>query len=152
VNAYVYRLLSNRQLYKAHHILKNIDRVPRYVFYQIAAETTDHGLRDYIREHLARTVENYSQGEEERIAASWRVYTQLKANVRQMAEVLNEVTTGYTVLEIETMSFNTFCMKEDVYRNSVAVDLFFKNQGTAAVMCVCVRVYKACVRVCEQRT
>ncbi|XP_050076424.1 uncharacterized protein LOC126563760 [Anopheles maculipalpis] len=130
VNAYVYRLLSNRQLYKAHHILKNIDRVPRYVFYQIATETTDHGLRDYIREHLARTVENYSQGEEERIAASWRVYTQLKANVRQMAEVLNEVTTGYTVLEIETMSFNTFCMKEDVYRNSVAVDLFFKNQET----------------------
>ncbi|XP_035914593.1 uncharacterized protein LOC118513203 [Anopheles stephensi] len=130
VNAYVYRLLSNRQLYKAHHILKNIDRVPRYVFYQIAAETTDHGLRDYIREHLARTVENYSHGEEERIAASWRVYTQLKANVRQMAEVLNEVTTGYTVLEIETMSFNTFCMKEDVYRNSVAVDLFFKNQET----------------------
>uniref|UniRef100_A0A182R562 Spatacsin_C domain-containing protein n=1 Tax=Anopheles funestus TaxID=62324 RepID=A0A182R562_ANOFN len=130
VNAYVYRLLSNRQLYKAHHILKNIDRVPRYVFYQIAAETTDHGLRDYIREHLARTVENYSNGEEERIAASWRVYTQLKANVRQMAEVLNEVTTGYTVLEIETMSFNTFCMKEDVYRNSVAVDLFFKNQET----------------------
>uniref|UniRef100_A0A182K7V8 Spatacsin_C domain-containing protein n=1 Tax=Anopheles christyi TaxID=43041 RepID=A0A182K7V8_9DIPT len=130
VNAYVYRLLSNRQLYKAHHILKNIDRVPRYVFYQIAAETTDHGLRDYIREHLARTVENYSNGEEERIAASWRVYTQLKANVRQMADVLNEVTTGYTVLEIETMSFNTFCMKEDVYRNSVAVDLFFKNQET----------------------
>nr|XP_040231978.2 spatacsin [Anopheles coluzzii] len=130
VNAYVYRLLSNRQLYKAHHILKNIDRVPRYVFYQIAAETSDHGLRDYIREHLARTVENYSHGEEERIAASWRVYTQLKANVRQMAEVLNEVTTGYTVLEIETMSFNTFCMKEDVYRNSVAVDLFFKNQET----------------------
>ncbi|XP_052893315.1 uncharacterized protein LOC128301052 [Anopheles moucheti] len=130
VNAYVYRLLSNRQLYKAHHILTNIDRVPRYVFYQIAAETTDHGLRDYIREHLARTVENYSNGEEERIAASWRVYTQLKANVRQMAEVLNEVTTGYTVLEIETMSFNTFCMKEDVYRNSVAVDLFFKNQET----------------------
>uniref|UniRef100_A0A182LT33 Spatacsin C-terminal domain-containing protein n=1 Tax=Anopheles culicifacies TaxID=139723 RepID=A0A182LT33_9DIPT len=72
VNAYVYRLLSNRQLYKAHHILKNIDRVPRYVFYQIAAETSDHGLRDYIREHLARTVENYSNGEEERIAASWR--------------------------------------------------------------------------------
>uniref|UniRef100_A0A182PCL7 Spatacsin_C domain-containing protein n=1 Tax=Anopheles epiroticus TaxID=199890 RepID=A0A182PCL7_9DIPT len=130
VNAYVYRLLSNRQLYKAHHILKNIDRVPRYVFYQIAAETPDPGLRDYIREHLARTVENYSNGEEERIAASWRVYTQLKANVRQMAEVLNEVTTGYTVLEIETMSFNTFCMKEDVYRNSVAVDLFFKNQET----------------------
>uniref|UniRef100_A0A182W6T0 Spatacsin_C domain-containing protein n=1 Tax=Anopheles minimus TaxID=112268 RepID=A0A182W6T0_9DIPT len=130
VNAYVYRLLSNRQLYKAHHILKNIDRVPQYVFYQIAAETSDHGLRDYIREHLARTVENYGNGEEERIAASWRVYTQLKANVRQMTEVLNEVTTGYTVLEIETMSFNTFCMKEDVYRNSVAVDLFFKNQET----------------------
>uniref|UniRef100_A0A182Q242 Spatacsin C-terminal domain-containing protein n=1 Tax=Anopheles farauti TaxID=69004 RepID=A0A182Q242_9DIPT len=130
VNAYVYRLLSNRQLYKAHHILKNIDRVPRYVFYQIAAETSDHGLRDYIREHLTRTVENYTNGEEERIAASWRAYTQLKANVRQMAEVLSEVTAGYTVLEIETMSFNTFCMKEDIYRNSVAVDLFFKNQET----------------------
>uniref|UniRef100_A0A182NU39 Spatacsin_C domain-containing protein n=1 Tax=Anopheles dirus TaxID=7168 RepID=A0A182NU39_9DIPT len=130
VNAYVYRLLSNRQLYKAHHILKNIERVPRYVFYQIAAETSDHGLRDYIREHLTRTVENYANGEEERIAASWRAYTQLKANVRQMAEVLSEVTAGYTVLEIETMSFNTFCMKEDIYRNSVAVDLFFKNQET----------------------
>uniref|UniRef100_A0A182ISI9 Spatacsin_C domain-containing protein n=1 Tax=Anopheles atroparvus TaxID=41427 RepID=A0A182ISI9_ANOAO len=130
VNAYVYRLLSSRQLYKAHHILKNIDRVPKYVFYQIAAETADAGLRDYIREHLTRTVENYTAGEEQRIAASWRVYTQLKANVRQMAEVLNEVTSGYTVLEIETMSFNTFCMKEDVYRNSVAVDLFFKNQET----------------------
>ncbi|XP_053673730.1 uncharacterized protein LOC128723991 [Anopheles nili] len=130
VNAYVYRLLSNRQLYKAHHILKNIDRVPQYVFYQIASETSDHGLRDYIQEHLTRTVENYTTGEQERIAANWRVYTQLKANVRQMAQVLNEVTNGYTVLEIETMSFNTFCMKEDVYRNSVAVDLFFKNQET----------------------
>ncbi|XP_058122537.1 uncharacterized protein LOC131293459 [Anopheles ziemanni] len=130
VNAYVYRLLSSRQLHKAHHILKNIERVPKYVFYQIAAETTDTGLRDYIREHLTRTVESYTDGEEQRIAASWRVYTQLKANVRQMAEVLNEVTNGYTVLEIETMSFNTFCMKEDVYRNSVAVDLFFKNQET----------------------
>ncbi|XP_035777245.1 uncharacterized protein LOC118458659 [Anopheles albimanus] len=130
VNAYVYRLLSNRQLFKAHHILKNIDRVPKYVFYQIATETPDHGLREYIQEHLARTVEEYEQGERERIAANWRVYTQLKANVRQMADVLNEVANGYSVLEIETMSFNTFCMKEDLYRNTVAVDLFFKNQET----------------------
>uniref|UniRef100_A0A2M4A770 Spatacsin C-terminal domain-containing protein n=1 Tax=Anopheles triannulatus TaxID=58253 RepID=A0A2M4A770_9DIPT len=130
VNAYVYRLLSNRQLFKAHHILKNIDRVPKYVFYQIATETPDHGLREYIQDHLARTVEQYEQGEKERIAANWRVYTQLKANVRQMADVLNEVASGYSVLEIETMSFNTFCMKEDLYRNTVAVDLFFKNQET----------------------
>ncbi|XP_058056530.1 uncharacterized protein LOC131207911 [Anopheles bellator] len=128
VNAYVYRLLANRQLFKAHHILTNIDRVPKYVFYQIATETTDRGLREYIQQHLARTIENYEQGEKDRIGAYWRVYTQLKANVRQMADVLNEVSSGYSVLEIETMSFNTFCMKEDLYRNTVAVDLFFKNQ------------------------
>ncbi|XP_052864582.1 uncharacterized protein LOC128271180 [Anopheles cruzii] len=128
VNAYVYRLLANRQLFKAHHILTNIDRVPKYVFYQIATETTDRGLREYIQQHLARTIDNYEQGEKERIGAYWRVYTQLKANVRQMADVLNEVASGYSVLEIETMSFNTFCMKEDLYRNTVAVDLFFKNQ------------------------
>lgn len=37
---------------------------------------------------------------------------------------------GYSVLEIETMSFNTFYAKEEAYRNAVALDMFFKNQGT----------------------
>ncbi|XP_055638313.1 uncharacterized protein LOC129776604 [Toxorhynchites rutilus septentrionalis] len=132
VNAYVYRLLSNRQLYKAEHILTNIERVSKYVFYQIAAETSDHGLRDYIREHLARTVENYSgeNGEERIIAANWRVYCLLKANVRQLADLLKELDSGYSVLEIETMSFNTFYMKDEAYRSAVSLDLFFKNEET----------------------
>lgn len=132
VNAYVYRLLSNRQLFKAEHILTNIDRVSKYVFYQIAAETNDHELRDYIREHLARTVENYcgEHGEEGLIEANWKVYCLLKANVRQLADLLKELEPSYSVLEIETMSFNTFYMKDEAYRNAVALDMFFKNQET----------------------
>lgn len=104
------------------------------MFYQIAAETSDHGLRDYIREHLAKTVENYSGegGEERLIAANWRVYCLLKANVRQLAGLLEELDAGYSVLEIETMSFNTFYMKDEAYRNAVALDLFFKNEGKCA--------------------
>ncbi|XP_055544152.1 uncharacterized protein LOC129729540 [Wyeomyia smithii] len=132
VNAYVYRLLSNRQLYKAEHILTNIDRVSKYVFYQIAAETSDHELRNYIREHLAKTIENYTgeSGEERLIEANWRVYCLLKANVRQLSELLRELDSDYSVLEIETMSFNTFYAKDEAYRNAVALDLFFKNQET----------------------
>lgn len=132
VNAYVYRLLSNRQLFKAEHILSNIDRVSKYVFYQIAAETSDHDLRDYIREHLAKTVENYcgESGEERLIEANWRVYCLLRTNVRQLADLLKELDPGYSVLEIETMSFNTFYTKDETYRNTLALDLFFKNQET----------------------
>ncbi|XP_058453189.1 spatacsin [Malaya genurostris] len=132
VNAYVHRLLTNRQLYKAEHILANINWVSKYVFYQIAAETSDYDLRAYIREHLAKTIENYSgeSGEERLIEANWRVYCLLKGNVRQLAELLRELDSGYSVLEIETMSFNTFYAKEEAYRNAVALDLFFKNQET----------------------
>ncbi|XP_053690600.1 spatacsin [Sabethes cyaneus] len=132
VNAYVYRLLSNRQLYKAEHILTNIGRVSKYVFYQIAAETSDHELRNCIREHLAKTVENYTgeSGEERQIETNWRVYCLLKTNVPQLAELLRELDSEYSVLEIETMSFNTFYAKDEAYRNAVALDLFFKNQET----------------------
>ncbi|XP_058814826.1 spatacsin [Topomyia yanbarensis] len=131
-NAYVHRLLSNRQLYKAEHILTNIDWVSKYVFYQIAAETSDHDLRDYIREHLVKTIENYGgeSGEERLIEANWKVYCLLKDNVRQLAELLRELDSGYSVLEIETMTFNTFYAKDEAYRNAVALDLFFKNQET----------------------
>lgn len=144
VNAYVYRLLSNRQLFKAEHILTNIDRVPKYVFYQIAAETSDFSLRDFIRDHLDKTLEqcsgpgggssrpieageDYSEGR--LIEANWRVYSLLKANVRQLAGLLQQLDSEYSVLEVETMSFNTFYTKDEVYRNAVALDLFFKNQG-----------------------
>ncbi|XP_055596606.1 uncharacterized protein LOC129746759 [Uranotaenia lowii] len=134
VNAYVYRLLSNRQLYKAEHILGNIERNSKYVFYQIAAETDDQNLRDYIRDHLAKTVPNYNddgeEGEERLLAASWKVYCLLKGNVRQLTELLQEIDPGYSVLEIETMSFNTFHGKNEAYRNAVALDMFFKNQET----------------------
>lgn len=144
VNAYVYRLLSNRQLFKAEHILTNIDRVPKYVFYQIAAETSDSSLRDFIREHLAKTIGRgpgtsgggtNETGEEDcnesrLIEANWRVYCLLKANVRQLADLLQRLDSDYSVLEVETMSFNTFYTKDEVYRNAVALDLFFKNQET----------------------
>uniref|UniRef100_A0A8D8NAD8 Spatacsin n=1 Tax=Culex pipiens TaxID=7175 RepID=A0A8D8NAD8_CULPI len=132
VNAYVYRLLANRQLYKAEHILSNIDRTSKYVFYQIAAETSDHGLRDYIRDHLRRTIEDYDGegGEGRLLDANWRVYCLLKGNVGQLAELLRVLDPGYSVLEIETMSFNTFYAKEEAYRNAVALDMFFKNQET----------------------
>lgn len=136
VNAYVYRLLSNRQLFKAEHILTNIDRVPKYVLHQIAEETSDHSLRDFIREHLGKTIENYGggggeeeDGEGRLIEANWRVYCLLKANVRQLADLLQQLDSEYSVLEVETMSFNTFYTKDEVYRNAVALDLFFKNQG-----------------------
>uniref|UniRef100_A0A1Q3FGT2 Spatacsin C-terminal domain-containing protein n=1 Tax=Culex tarsalis TaxID=7177 RepID=A0A1Q3FGT2_CULTA len=133
VNAYVYRLLANRQLYKAEHILSNIDRTSKYVFYQIAAETSDHGLRDYIRDHLRRTIEDYDgeSGEGRLLDANWRVYCLLKKNATtQLAELLRVLEPGYSVLEIETMSFNTFYAKEEAYRNAVALDMFFKNQET----------------------
>nr|XP_029720124.1 spatacsin-like [Aedes albopictus] len=145
VNAYVYRLLSNRQLFKAEHILTNIDRVPKYVFYQIAAETSDFSLRDFIRDHLDKTLEQCSGpgggssrpietgedcSESRLIEANWRVYSLLKANVRQLAGLLQQLDSEYSVLEVETMSFNTFYTKDEVYRNAVALDLFFKNQET----------------------
>lgn len=106
------------------------------MFYQIAAETSDHGLRDYIRDHLRRTIDDYDGegGEGRLLDANWRVYCLLKGNVGQLAELLRVLDPGYSVLEIETMSFNTFYAKEEAYRNAVALDMFFKNQGTLRVL------------------
>lgn len=55
VTKYVKRLLSDRQVFKAEHVLKNVNRAPKFVFYEYAKTGTDNNtVREAIFNHLRK--------------------------------------------------------------------------------------------------
>lgn len=55
VTKYVKRLLSDRQVFKAEHVLRNVNRLPTFLFYEYAKNGTDNNsVRQAIYNHLKK--------------------------------------------------------------------------------------------------
>lgn len=60
VTKYVNRLLSDRQVFKAEHVLLNVNRLPKFLFYEYAKTGTENeAVRDAIFAHLRKSDANF---------------------------------------------------------------------------------------------
>lgn len=129
------RLLLNYQIYKAEHVLKNIDCNSSCIFYQISVETRDDKLRESLNQHLCKTIKN--DAEHLQLSLLWQFYNLFKSNtdyVREVITYLHEKNiTTIDKREIKKLAFDEFCDQSEKWRNIMAVNLFFKSKDPSII-------------------
>lgn len=128
----MHSLIRNKQLFKAQHILNNIELESKYTFYQILMETDDVELRQNIMEHLNKTIELYEL-EEANLKNQYIFYETLRMNLDKVESYLDKLNKKYSVIipSIESLTFDVFMRQNAEWRKKLAVDLFFKTKFTA---------------------
>lgn len=108
VKVYIISLLSNRQVFKAEHILKNLNQIPKYGFYQIAMEVNNETIKECIFQHSIKLNPNFKVLEEKEIHSNWILFNLLKTEE----------------------NFDWFYKQNVQWRKLMAVEKFFENMDT----------------------
>lgn len=125
---YVHRLLNNRQVFKADHVLKNIGFDAKNVFFEISKESADSALRDYLLDHCKSSYDEYESHllflEEE-----WMVFNRLKHKKEMLIEEFHQ----QKLIEFDLTFFDAFCKLDLGLKNKMVAFLFFKEEDITLV-------------------
>lgn len=93
-------------MFKAEHVLKNLNQIPKYGFYQIAMEVNNESIKECIFQHFIKSNPNFIELEEREIHSNWILFNLLKTEE----------------------NFDWFYKQGDQWRQLMAVEKFFENK------------------------
>lgn len=136
VNEYVHRLLENGQVFRAEHVLKNLDRIPKYMFYEFVTNkcdlttTTDSralqpgsSKEDIIMNYLRKNDANF---EDERV--------RLDIELQMLASIVVDtfLRTKYEK-ELPTPNLESLYKCSDAFRRTIECDCLFVARHTFVI-------------------
>lgn len=120
---YTERLLNNRQIHKADHVLANVGFSSKNVFFEISKESTEENLREYLIEYFKQTFEDFGSTlmslEEE-----WFIFNNLKPHMETLIKKFNG-----NLTEFSFTFFDQFCKIEKDMRAKIITYTFFATKG-----------------------
>lgn len=122
---YVERLINNRQIHKADHVLKNVGCLSKNVYFQISKESSDPELREYLVEYYKKNFEDFETDlmilEEE-----WFLFHELKTFKEFLLESFAE---NMTLTELDLIYFDNFCRIDRTLKDQLITFIFFNKEG-----------------------
>jgi hypothetical protein len=121
-------LIKNRQLFKAEHVLKNLQLDPKLIFFQKSQEIEDPLMQEYLVEYLEKQIENYHTTDEQILKQNWAVFGCLKENSHLFEECMSE-NESEVVLSFNNLTFTKFYNQPESFKKNVALKCYFKCKG-----------------------
>jgi hypothetical protein len=128
VDVYCNRLIKNRQLFKAEHVLKNLQLDPKLIFFQKSQEIEDPLMQEYLVEYLEKQIENYHTTDEQILKQNWAIFGCLKENMQLFEECMCE-NESEEVLSFNNITFTKFYNQPESFKKNVALKCYFKCKG-----------------------
>lgn len=122
IDKYVHRLLTNGQVFRAEHILNNVDRSPMYVFYEFVINNgcDENDMDNIILNYLKKNDTNFSSE-----FIELKRYFQMFGLIENDKHLISKYCKKNKKISLEQF------MNEDVaFRRSAIVELFFIKKST----------------------
>lgn len=136
VDQYVKRLLANGQVFRAEHLMKNLGRSAKYVFYEYVAgldeSATDGKEKDEVKgSSSSDIILKYLNNADGQFEAQRSEYDLVLRMLKTLSEdrIMREKYAG----RLERFSLEEVFKQDDLFRNEVASDIFFICQNTFVV-------------------
>lgn len=134
VTKYVHRLLSDRQVFKAEHVLHNVNRLPKYIFYEYAKSDTDNeSVREAIFAHLRKSDPNFDTVTVHQMDVDLKLLHYCQTDPVLHAKYKNDLID----FRLETMHRGATVDRPSSFRAQLAAEIFFQvtpNREVATIL------------------
>lgn len=135
IDEYVRRLLGNGQVFRAEHVLKNLNRNAKYVFYEYLAEIESDATGEYGQKEGAASGSSSSAIVLKYLTKIDDQFEAQRAEYDLALKMLKAIAIDRTLREKYAGSMDKFSLeevfkKDELFRHGIAADIFFITQNT----------------------